>query len=75
VSVSLSGPAEQQTYKLLVCCCGQEISIAVGAQQQRRAAGECGQCHVVSVRSKLDTDFYFVLYFIDLHLNYCYYYD
>jgi len=22
-----------------------------GAQQQRRAAGECGQCHVVSVRS------------------------
>jgi len=26
-----------------------------GAQQQR-AAGECGQCHVVSVRKKLNTD-------------------
>ena len=26
-----------------------------GAQQQCRAAGECGQCHVVSVRSKLRT--------------------
>jgi len=35
---------------------GQEISIdccTVGAQQQQRAAGECGQCHVVSVRRKL----------------------
>ena len=42
---------------LQVCCCGpgrQEISIhrcMAGAQQHRHAAGKCGQCHVVSVRS------------------------
>jgi len=48
---------------LQVCCCGpgkQETAIdccTVGAQQQRRAVGECGQCHVVSVRRKLNTDF------------------
>ena len=64
----------QQSSKL-ISCWSAAVDIAVGAQQQRRAAGECGQCHVVSVRSKLDTDFYFVLYFIDFHLNYCYYYD
>jgi len=26
--------------------------------QQRRVAGECGQCHVVGVRSKLNTDLF-----------------
>jgi len=47
---------------LRVCCCGrgeQEILVdccTAGAKQQRRAAGECGQCHVVSVRRKLNTD-------------------
>jgi len=40
---------------LRVCCCGpggHEISIeccTAGAQQQRRAAGECRQCHLVSI--------------------------
>jgi len=29
-----------------------------GAQQQRRAAGESRQCHVVSVRRKLNTDLF-----------------
>jgi len=34
---------------------GENISIdycTAGAQQQRRAAGECGQCHIISVRRK-----------------------
>jgi len=38
---------------------GQHISIdcsTTGAQQYRRAAGECGQCHVVGVRRKLNAD-------------------
>jgi len=48
---------------LQVCCCelgGQEISIdcaMASAQQQRRAAGECGQCRVVSVRRKVNLFF------------------
>jgi len=46
---------------LQVCCCGlgEQMSInccMAGAQQQRRAADECGQCHVVSLRRKLNTD-------------------
>jgi len=45
-----------------VCCCGpsrQEMSIeccTAGAQQQWRAARECGQCHIVSIHTKLNTD-------------------
>jgi len=43
---------------LLVCCCvpgGQEIDRLL---QQLRAAGECGQWHVVSVRRKLNTELF-----------------
>jgi len=32
-----------------------------GAQQQRLAAGKCGQCHVVSIRRKLNTDLFILL--------------
>jgi len=32
-----------------VCCCGQEISVDC-CTAHSSAAGECGQCHVVSVR-------------------------
>ena len=61
VCLSCCGPAAANPL-LRVCCCGpggQEISIdcrTAGARQQRCAAGECGQCHVVSVRRKLNTD-------------------
>ena len=49
-SVCLSTAANQL---LQVCCCGpggREISTDAAA------AGECGQCHVVSVRRQLDAD-------------------
>ena len=55
---------------LQVCNCGhdwQETAIdccTIGAQQQRRAEGVCGQCHVVSVRRMLNTDLLLLLLLI-----------
>jgi len=53
--VRLSVPAWAHSSKpaaaiLLLWASGQEISIDCCSMQQRHAAGECGQCHVVSVR-------------------------
>ena len=43
-----------------VCCCGpvgsRYRSTAARLTAARREAGECGQCHVASVRSRLNTD-------------------
>ena len=41
---------------LQVCCCesGGEQKISIDRCRQPRAAAECGQCHVVSCRRKLD---------------------
>ena len=62
--VRLSVPVVDRCSSVLrVYCCGpgvQEISINSGgrraAQQHGTAAGECGQCHVVSVHRKPNTD-------------------
>ena len=59
LSARLSVSSKPADAGLLLWAGEQEISIdccTAGAQQQRRAAGECGQCHVVSVRRKLNTD-------------------
>jgi len=57
---------------LQVCCCGRgrwETSIdCYTARAARRAAGECGQCHVVSVRRKLNRETRFLLYVLILIL-------
>jgi len=52
--VSLSVPSDSRTPPRRVCCCGlcrQEIAIdccTVSNSRAAAAAGECGQCHVVS---------------------------
>jgi len=54
------GP-QQQTYGKPIAAC-----LRVGdidrLPQQGRAAGECGQCHVVSVRGYLNTDLLALVY-------------
>ena len=45
-----------------VCPAGRRsIDCCTAGAQQRRAAGERGQCHVVSVRRKLNTDLFILL--------------
>jgi len=46
---STEGPSGQE---ILICCC------MAGAQQKPYAAGKCGQCHIVGVRRKLNTDLF-----------------
>ena len=63
-SVCLSVPPGRRTSLLRVCCCGpgdQQTSYrllhgrrSAATAPQRRAAAECGQCHVVSSRRKLN---------------------
>jgi len=57
VRLSQHGPTAANPL-LQVCCCRPEATdcCTAGAQQQR-AAGECGQCHVVGVCKKLNSDF------------------
>ena len=59
-SVCPSMSQQQQTR----CCRFAAVGPAAGDTsidrllQQRRAAGECGHCHVVSVRGQLNTDLF-----------------
>ena len=58
VRLSQHGPTAANPL-LQVCCCRPEATdcCTAGALQQR-AAGECGQCDVVGVRKKLNTDLF-----------------
>ena len=41
---------------LHVCCCGPDRHGDIDRLLHGSAASECGQCHVVSIRRKLNTD-------------------
>ena len=42
---------------------------SIAARQQRRAAGEYGQCHVVSVRRKLNADLFIIVIVVELKIH------
>ena len=72
VYLSQHGPTAADPLLQVCCSCGpgrQEISIDCGmaGDQLLCAAGECGQCLVVSVRRKLNADLVSVLDYCDVH--------
>ena len=59
VCLSQHGPTRSKSAAAGLLLWAQSAGDVDRLLQQRRAAAECGQCHVVSVRRKLDTDLLF----------------